>query len=317
MIVRWGDYHPQTPLESAAEAEGDGQTKNSATPPLAWPWKRTDQEREVKLALTAGCQARRGEVPDSNGLSRPVRPARPRPARRSRAWCRETRVRLRLPGQSPQPGTGRHCATRRFIFQAALKSHADRPLVPRPNLRGLDTDDWDERVADLQYRDVFEFAVGHGIATDAELDAMVHCRTVRTCWIPGAEVERVAPATIEGVELRWRPWPSWPTAPSAQRSSSALVDSVPRLDRGRRANGPPSRRMPQGDGGRAAQPRRVAAKRIEEGIELLDDRQVLDAFRIANRSWRAARRRFGLMQGKASRVEVQPRRGGRSSSPSC
>ena len=42
--------------------------------------------------------------------------------------------------------------------------------MPRPNLRGLESDDWDERVADLQYRDVCEYAVGHGVATHAVLD---------------------------------------------------------------------------------------------------------------------------------------------------
>ena len=46
------------------------------------------------------------------------------------------------------------------------------------------------------------FSEPHGIATDAEVGADGVCRTVHTCWIPGAEVERVAPATIPNVELR-------------------------------------------------------------------------------------------------------------------
>ena len=42
-----------------------------------------------------------------------------------------------------------------------------------------------------------------------------------------------------------------------------------------------------------------AAKRIEDGIQVLDDKDVLFAFRMANRVMaRAARRRFGPMQGK-------------------
>ena len=61
--------------------------------------------------------------------------------------------------------------------------------------------DWDERVADLQYRDAFEFAVGHSVATEALLDDLGQCHIVRTCWIPQAEVERVAPKEISGVEL--------------------------------------------------------------------------------------------------------------------
>ena len=36
-----------------------------------------------------------------------------------------------------------------FIFQAELELTSDKPLVARPNLRSLESNDWDERVADL------------------------------------------------------------------------------------------------------------------------------------------------------------------------
>ena len=43
----------------------------------------------------------------------------------------------------------------------------------------------------------------------------------------------------------------------------------------------------------------MAANRIEEGINVLDDKDVMLAFRVANRVMaRAARRRFGTMQGR-------------------
>ena len=77
----------------------------------------------------------------------------------------------------------------RFIFQAGLDVQTEEPLVPRPNLRGQAADDWDERVADLQYRDVYEYAVGHGIATHAEMNEAGACHAVSTCWVPAAEVE--------------------------------------------------------------------------------------------------------------------------------
>ena len=99
--------------------------------------------------------------------------------------------------RSPQPDEIRDTA---FAFQAQLEIHSERPLVPRPNLRSLDSIEWEERVADLQYRDAFEFAVGHSVATEAVLEDGA-CRLVRTCWIPQAEVERVAPTPIRGVEL--------------------------------------------------------------------------------------------------------------------
>jgi hypothetical protein len=90
-------------------------------------------------------------------------------------------------------GRGTRGSDERFIFQAGLTVHSSEPLVPRPNLRGHTTEEWDERVADLQYRDVCEYAVGHNVATELDL-CDGHCRTARTCWIPQAEVERVAPA---------------------------------------------------------------------------------------------------------------------------
>ena len=40
-----------------------------------------------------------------------------------------------------------------FAFQTQLDVRGEGPFVPRPNLRSLESNDWDERVADLQYRD--------------------------------------------------------------------------------------------------------------------------------------------------------------------
>jgi hypothetical protein len=87
-----------------------------------------------------------------------------------------------------------------WAFQAQLEVESDEPFVARPNLRSLESEEWDERVADLQYRADCEFAVGHNVSTDA-ICADGKCRRIRTCWIPQAEVERVAPSKIDGVEL--------------------------------------------------------------------------------------------------------------------
>ncbi len=89
-----------------------------------------------------------------------------------------------------------------FIFQAGLTVKSAEQLIPRPNLKGHATNEWDERVADLQYRDVYEYSVGHGIATHSEIDGKGTCHTVRTCWIPASGVEHVAAAEITNVELR-------------------------------------------------------------------------------------------------------------------
>ena len=110
-----------------------------------------------------------------------------------------------------------------FIFQAGLGVHSADPLIPRPNLKGQATEEWDERVADLQYRDVYEYSVGHGIATHAEIDAEGNCHTACTCWIPSAEVELVAPAKILNVELCMDALAELADGPAAQKALGPFV----------------------------------------------------------------------------------------------
>ncbi len=146
-------------------------------------------------------------------------------------------------------------ATRRLPSRRNWRSHGDQPLVPRPDLRSLDSNDWDERVADLQYRDAFEFAVGHSVATEAVTNDLNQCSIVRTCWIPEAEVERVAPADIKGRHCRWMPWANSLTA-RTQRPSSGLCRAIPRLDcKQQSVSLPCSTKSPETAEG-AAQPRR-------------------------------------------------------------
>ncbi len=86
-----------------------------------------------------------------------------------------------------------------FIFQVELELQSDT-FIARPNLRSLESEDWDERVADLQYRHAFEFSVGYSVSTEAVVEDG-GCRTVRTCRLPTDEVEKVAPSTIPNVTL--------------------------------------------------------------------------------------------------------------------
>ena len=89
---------------------------------------------------------------------------------------------------------------RRSCSRFSWNFTSEAEFLRRPNLRGIASDDWDESVADLQYRDVGEFAVGHNVATEAIQEDGVCCKVVRTRWIPMAEVEKVDPAEIPGVE---------------------------------------------------------------------------------------------------------------------
>ncbi|HEV2578800.1 MAG TPA: DISARM system helicase DrmA [Acidobacteriaceae bacterium] len=180
-----------------------------------------------------------------------------------------------------------------FAFQTELRLTADQPFLERPNTRGLLSDDWDENVADLQYRDVGEYAVGHNVAASG------NPREVRTCWIPEAQVERVAPASIEGVSLGMDELATLVDGAEARAKLMPLVAHYREWIESQRAKAPASPRKRAATAKSLLDNGSVAADRIERGISLLADPECLKAFRLANQSMgTAARRRFGPMQNK-------------------
>ena len=155
-----------------------------------------------------------------------------------------------------------------------------------------DDDDWDERVADLHYRDVHTYAVGHGVATEADLDPEGHCRTVRTVWIPRAAVEFVAPAPIAGVELGMEPLAQLADAAAARVALHPLVDGYRGWIEGQRAHLPALPDSQQTIGAELLHRAASAADRLAAGLQALTDPLMLRAFRLMNRAMaRAARQR--------------------------
>ena len=61
--------------------------------------------------------------------------------------------------------------------------------------------DIDARIAELQYRDHVEYAVGHNVAVVPVADDDGQVRAVQTRWIPKAEVSLVDARPLEGVEV--------------------------------------------------------------------------------------------------------------------
>ena len=180
-----------------------------------------------------------------------------------------------------------------FAFQSELHLTADQPFLERPNTRGLLSDDWDENVADLQYRDVGEYAVGHNVAASG------NPQEVRTCWIPEAQVERVAPANIEGVALGMDELGSLSDGAEARTKLMPLVVHYREWIEAQRTKVPASPPKRAATGKNLLDHASVAADRIERGISLLADPECLKAFRLANQAMAtAARRRFGPMQNK-------------------
>jgi hypothetical protein len=261
-------------------------------------WQRSPQEQIVTLRFGEQCPGSgRVEVPKSHGveLAWSIRGV-PDPIGEG-GLPKGTRslsvfvVNRRHPGSDEDRDLG-------FIFQVDLELQCDESFVPRPNLHSAMSDDWDERVADLQYRGAFEFSVGHNVSAESVVEQGT-CKTVRTCWLPTAEVERVAPRNVSGVTLHMEPLALLRDGADAQEQLGSLVtqyrDWISR----------------QSDSLDGLTPRRkatalellhragLAADRIQGGIDLLNDPECLEAFRIANKAMaRQGRLRLARQFGK-------------------
>lgn len=173
---------------------------------------------------------------------------------------------------------------RSFTFQCCLELTCKEGFVARPDPRSWELEDeWDQRVADLQYRDVCEYAVGHGVSPDWD-ETEGRCEMVRTTWIPSAEVERVAPSQITGVELGMEALGALADGSEAEAKLLPLVEHYREWIRDQRvasASLTGSREQTAKDMLAEAE---TAAARIEAGIKLLVNDDVLAAFRLANRT---------------------------------
>lgn len=291
ITVRWGDYKRRSP--------GDGHGGYEE-------WEREQREEELSVNLPERTQSPKETlVRGSNGLVvavsvQPVASDGEDGGLPVGVRCASVFLVNR---RTPAPDETRDEA---FAFQAQLQVHCDQEFVARPNLRSLQSDDWDERVADLQYRDACEFAVGHNIATESLLTNS-HCNVVRTCWIPESQVERVAPAELEDVELSMDALALLADGAAAKAALGKFVTQYKAWIVKQRANAPTSPARRAATATELMNRAEVAARRIEQGIELLSDSQCLEAFQIANRAMAAAaRRRMGVMQGVPENA-IQPK----------
>lgn len=283
--VRWGDYHSFTP-----EAP-DGQPQTV--------WQRQPQRRTLEWALNGADGAHRSQaIPDSGGLELHLVERKITAAELEEHLPAGTRsisvflVNNRQPNQ-PAPDEA-------FVFQPELVVTADRPFVPRPDLRGIDPADWDEQVADLHFADRPEYATGHGVAAEWEVVEGA-CRRLWTAWIPAAEVEKtVADISIAGLELEMEGLGALADGSAAEAALGPLVVAYRDWILNQRAE---AVRMTNRRRETALELLRFAdraAQRIERGIAVLAaDPEALDAFKTANRAvGRAIGQRLGIERPK-------------------
>ena len=94
-----------------------------------------------------------------------------------------------------------------YAFQAKLELICEKGFEPRADYSNADSKDWDLQVADLHYRNSFEWAVGSNVAAgwdedidlsnqDIEFSNFAELNKVTRVWtnpLPQAEVNRVIP----------------------------------------------------------------------------------------------------------------------------
>ena len=185
--VTWGDYRP---VEDKEQVSG---------------WQRKPKSAQVEVPI-AGAKAKY-RVPDSDGLEI-VPSIREVPSHRGLELVPPGTMAVSIfvvNNRDPQPARIKDTA---YAFQVKLQLESDRPFVPRPNLRGLLTEDPDERIADLQYRDAMEFAVGHGTSAHANVDSRGIANWLNRCGFRDLKWNAWSPPSSPALRRKWMHWPT-------------------------------------------------------------------------------------------------------------
>lgn len=183
-----------------------------------------------------------------------------------------------------------------FIFQAEMTVECKEGFVSRPNLKGRHSEDSEERIADLQYAHVKDYCVGHGIATEP-LITENKCYLIKTRWMPRSDVKRVKPGIVANVPMGMEEIAGVKTAPELIQKLLPLVSQYKGWIESKN-NTPGLTKEHQDTNRTLLKEAEHAAKRIEAGIQLLNEPLAFKAFQIANRAMAAAaRQRFSFGRG--------------------
>ena len=308
VTVSWGDYEPTGADEAEIEAETGLQVTTSRS------WKR--QPRQANLVISLDPAAKPTEqislllhepdpitqkripispgfrkavpVPGSKGLEL-VLSVRPIAQQRGLPDSTYSASLFLVNKRAPVKETGkRDCA---YIFQSQLTVKTAIPFIPRPDLRNQALDDKDERLADLQYRHDVEFVVGHNVSATATLCGNPNgdldrpqCSEIYTNWMPQADVEKVIPSVVEGVNLEIEALGNASDAQTIRGMVGGMVTAYTSWIAQQRAAAPTSPEQRKQVASELLDGAERVNRRIEAGLNALDNPDVLEAFKIANRA---------------------------------
>jgi hypothetical protein len=268
ILIRWGDY------EQAEIPSEDGK-------PISI-WQRIAQEESIAFPLTGEIKPVVRNVPKSNGLQihaveRTVNTADLR--EQIPSGSRSVSVFL---VNSRQPNDEEPDLS--YIFQAEIEVHSELPFVARPDPRDASEEEWDEQVSDLHYADVPEYATGHGVSAEWEIEGGA-CRLLRTAWIPAAQVEKTVTADIKDVELSMDALGNMADGLAVETALQPLVRAYREWIESKKNSLGSLSGLRLDTAEELLRFAGIAANRIERGIRILaQDAQALDAFKVANRS---------------------------------
>ena len=130
---------------------------------------------------------------------------------------------------------------RAYIFQAQMIVTANNTFVPRPDLRKQNGYDEDEMIADLQYRNDVEYAVGHNVSATALVsgeEGNYQCCKIYTNWMPQADVEKVVSTKIKDVNLSIEALGNAPDADTIRTMVGGIITEYTRWIAQQRADAP-------------------------------------------------------------------------------
>lgn len=274
VTVCWGDYTPLAAEDKKEEEEQKNQSRLKTG-----SWQRSPRHAELTVLLHPGETPNELEIPHSGGLKLVVSV---RPVSSKELVPTDTRsVSIFLVNHRRLASDEERDAA--YTFQTKLIVCTTEPLVPRPDLRGGNGEDWDESVADLQYRDDYEFAVGHNVSAIALTESSGICQKVWTAWMPTADVEKVVPTQIDHVELSMEALAAAPSAAAVRDMLSPMLDTYTTWITEQRAKIPTTPKHRADTANDLLNRAGIANQRIAGGLRAMDDPLVLEAFRIANR----------------------------------
>lgn len=260
VVCRWGEYSPEN------------QTDNTIQ------WKRVHFEKNVPIILTATTTAKVAVTDEIEliinqkvlNLSRDSHNLL-EDGTKSLSVFLVNRKRIADPDR-PDPS---------FMFQAEMEIHVKNGFCSRPNLRALESSDTDDSIADLQFSNIHEYATGHGVAAIFESSDGL-CKKITTSWMPSYEVDGVRSHDTEGLELRMEELSNLDNYEIAKKKLYPLLEDYKQWIKTQENLIPRGIKKREDTGSYLLNKYNVALRRIENGIELLKDKNVLEAFKVAN-----------------------------------